>query len=70
MLEGLIGDRAVDIVVEQERLRKADVPVLYGDASYAEGLGWAPRISIEAMLEALLESYSSRTSILPSPSVS
>ena len=70
MLARLIGDRTVEVVVEQARLRKADVPVLYGDASYAESLGWAPMISIEAMLEALLDSYSSRTSILPSPSVS
>ena len=35
------------------RLREHDVPVLYGSAEKARGLGWAPRYSIEETLSAL-----------------
>jgi GDP-4-dehydro-6-deoxy-D-mannose reductase len=63
LLESLIGPRAVQIVVDTDRLRPTDVPELRGDASRALVLGWAPQISREQMLSDLLAHYSSRTSI-------
>jgi GDP-4-dehydro-6-deoxy-D-mannose reductase len=70
MLHRLIGKRPVEVTVDPARLRPAEVPVLVGDATQARDLGWMPSIPLETMLVDLLESYSSRTSILPSPSVS
>ncbi len=44
------------VVVDQTLMRPAEVDVLHGDASKArETLGWAPRITLEAMLAEMVE---------------
>jgi len=46
----------VNVVVDPERIRKADVPVLYGDNSkFAKATGWKPEIAFEQTLKDILE---------------
>lgn len=46
----------VEVVVDPGRLRKTDVPVLYGDNSkFCRATGWKPRIPFEKTLKDMLE---------------
>jgi GDP-4-dehydro-6-deoxy-D-mannose reductase len=58
---------AVEIRVDPERLRPADVPVLVGDpASLHAATGWKPQIPIETTLEDLLDDWRRRVGTGPS----
>jgi len=48
----------IKIVVESKRIRKNDVPVLYGDnAKFSKATGWKPEILFEQTLKDLLEHW-------------
>ena len=58
ILDHLVAAAKVEINVTQDpdRLRKADLSVLCGDASRArDELGWVPRFSLEETLDSVLE---------------
>lgn len=60
LLKGLrsLSTKEFDIVVDQARLRPAEVPSASGDASKLRDLtGWRPRHSIDQMLAALLDHW-------------
>jgi GDP-4-dehydro-6-deoxy-D-mannose reductase len=51
----------VEVRIDPERLRPADVPVLVGDPSRLKAAtGWEPRISLERTLQELLEDWRRR----------
>jgi len=51
----------VEIRVDTDRLRRADVPAQYGDPSrLREATGWEPRVSLEQSLRDLLEDWRRR----------
>jgi GDP-4-dehydro-6-deoxy-D-mannose reductase len=63
VLEKLLSFAAVPIEVrlDSEKLRKADIPVLVGDNSkIRNGLSWEPEIPIEQSLEELLDYWRAR----------
>jgi GDP-4-dehydro-6-deoxy-D-mannose reductase len=45
------------IVVDPERFRLVDIPVLVGDPERVRSLGWEPRIPLRQTLQDLLQSY-------------
>ena len=58
MLDTLISYSTAEIkvVVDETRIRKADVPVLYGDHSkFTAATGWQPKIPLEQTLKDILE---------------
>lgn len=63
VLDGLvrISGLAVEVRVDRERLRPADVPCLIGDpARLAAATGWAPRIALDQTLRDLLDDARAR----------
>jgi GDP-4-dehydro-6-deoxy-D-mannose reductase len=58
LLEVLIAGAsvAVEVVVERDRMRPSDVPVLVGDAGRLRARGWTPQIPLERTLDDLLAS--------------
>jgi GDP-4-dehydro-6-deoxy-D-mannose reductase len=52
-----LSDVSIDVRVDAERLRPADVPYLVGDASKLRRLGWAPRLGLSDALRDILEEY-------------
>jgi GDP-4-dehydro-6-deoxy-D-mannose reductase len=58
----------VEVQVEPERLRPADVPAQVGDPSRLRAAtGWEPRIALERTLADLLEDWRQRTSAVAAP---
>jgi nucleoside-diphosphate-sugar epimerase len=63
LVEGLTAASAIDVLVEvdADRLRPADVPVLFGSFDRLRGeTGWEPRIELGHTLADLLESWRER----------
>jgi len=58
LLDILLGrsDAEIEVEVDPERLRPADIPILVGDGTrFAEATGWQPEIKFERTLGDLLE---------------
>ena len=50
------SEKEVKVVVDKERIRKTDVPALYGDNSkFAKATGWKPEIAFEQTLRDILD---------------
>lgn len=49
---------AIDVVIDHERFRPADVPVIYGSAAHIkEHTGWVPRIGIEKTIQDVMDEW-------------
>lgn len=57
ILHTLLGftEKKIEIVKDEKRFRKADVPDIYGDFSKIERLGWKPTIPIEKTLQDIIQ---------------
>lgn len=64
LLDGLLSRSRVRVRVEQDpdRMRPADLPRLVGDNRRLRALGWEPRVSLDTLLDDVLEYWRSRTS--------
>ncbi len=69
ILLSLAGTK-LDVKVEPERLRPADVPALFGDPRrLREATGWEPRIPLERTLADLLDDWRQRLQAPTSPAL-
>jgi GDP-4-dehydro-6-deoxy-D-mannose reductase len=64
LLERLLQRSRVAVRVEQDdaRMRPVELPRLVGDNARLRALGWAPRVSIDTMLDDVLEYWRARSS--------
>ena len=66
MLDLLLGrsDAEIEVEVDPERLRPADIPILVGDGTrFTEATGWQPEIKFERTLGDLLEWWRSELKV-------
>ncbi len=58
----------VDVQLDPERLRPADIPALVGDPSKLRAAtGWSPRVGLDQTLRDLLDDWRERTRGVPQP---